>query len=122
MELNIHFVLFFCILVAMVRRPRYCTMCRECIRPEKFQDKIKLSRVRDHFLCKKRTEEWKEKKETRTKFPTKLLTQNKFTFLVSIESTGIVPPKKLFKQSIQILHDKCINLEKELKKLSEQHE
>eukprot|EP01114_Cavostelium_apophysatum_P015220 TRINITY_DN4104_c0_g1_i1.p1 TRINITY_DN4104_c0_g1~~TRINITY_DN4104_c0_g1_i1.p1 ORF type:complete len:353 (-),score=94.65 TRINITY_DN4104_c0_g1_i1:485-1543(-) len=36
--------------VAKVARPRNCTMCRECIRPVKYQDKIRLSRVKNHFI------------------------------------------------------------------------
>jgi len=35
---------------AIVARPRNCTMCRECIRPAKFTDKIQLGRVKDHFI------------------------------------------------------------------------
>lgn len=35
---------------AKVARPRSCTMCRECVRSEKFQKKVKLLRVRDHFI------------------------------------------------------------------------
>jgi len=37
-------------LKATVARPRSCTMCRECIRHEKYTDSIKLGRVRDHFI------------------------------------------------------------------------
>jgi len=35
---------------AVVARPRNCTVCRECIRPAKFTDKIRLGRVKDHFI------------------------------------------------------------------------
>jgi len=35
---------------AVVARPRNCTMCRECIRPAKFTEKIKLGRVKNHFI------------------------------------------------------------------------
>jgi len=35
---------------AKVSKPRNCTMCRECIREEKWQSKIKLSRIKDHYI------------------------------------------------------------------------
>jgi len=35
---------------AVVRNPRACTMCRECIRHEEFANTIKLMRVKDHFI------------------------------------------------------------------------
>lgn len=35
---------------AIVARPRNCSMCRECIRGEGWNDRIKLRRIRDHFL------------------------------------------------------------------------
>lgn len=38
-------------MVANVARPRNCTMCRECIREEGWEKKIKLERVKDHFIC-----------------------------------------------------------------------
>jgi DNA-directed RNA polymerase I and III subunit RPAC1 len=37
---------------ARVANPRNCTMCRECIREPENQQKIKLSRQKDHFICK----------------------------------------------------------------------
>jgi len=36
--------------VAAVQRPRDCTMCRECIRREGWQDKVHLKRKADHFI------------------------------------------------------------------------
>lgn len=36
--------------VAVVARPRDCTMCRECIRKEGWQDKVHLKRHTDHFI------------------------------------------------------------------------
>jgi len=36
---------------AYVARPRQCTMCRECIREQKWQNKVQLGRVKDHFIC-----------------------------------------------------------------------
>jgi DNA-directed RNA polymerase I and III subunit RPAC1 len=35
---------------AVVKRPRDCTMCRECIREEGWEDFVKLGRVKDHFI------------------------------------------------------------------------
>lgn len=35
---------------AVVARPRNCSMCRECIREPEWADKVKLRRVRDHFI------------------------------------------------------------------------
>jgi DNA-directed RNA polymerases I and III subunit RPAC1 len=37
---------------AKVARPRDCSMCRVCIRPPGWQDKIALLRKKDHFICK----------------------------------------------------------------------
>lgn len=33
-----------------VARPRACTMCRECIREPAWDARVKLQRVRDHFI------------------------------------------------------------------------
>jgi len=35
---------------AVVARPRNCTVCRECIRPAKYTEKIRLARVKNHFI------------------------------------------------------------------------
>lgn len=35
---------------AVVARPRDCTMCRECIRREGWEEKVQLKRISDHFL------------------------------------------------------------------------
>ncbi len=35
---------------AVVRAPRNCTMCRNCIRDKKWNDRIRLQRVRNHFI------------------------------------------------------------------------
>nr|WCZ58591.1 DNA-directed RNA polymerases I and III subunit RPAc1 [Andalucia godoyi] len=35
---------------AIVAKPRNCTMCRECIREKGWEDKIKLQRLRQHFV------------------------------------------------------------------------
>jgi DNA-directed RNA polymerases I and III subunit RPAC1 len=36
--------------LAVVRRPRDCTMCRECIRKPEWNGVVELSRKRDHFI------------------------------------------------------------------------
>jgi DNA-directed RNA polymerase I and III subunit RPAC1 len=36
---------------AVAARPRACTMCRECIREPAWDERVKLRRVRDHFIC-----------------------------------------------------------------------
>lgn len=35
---------------AIVARPRDCTVCRECIREDKWRSKVQLTRKRDHFI------------------------------------------------------------------------
>lgn len=35
---------------AVVSRPRDCTMCRECIRLEGWNERVQLRRKADHFL------------------------------------------------------------------------
>jgi len=37
---------------ARVVNPRKDTVSRECLRHAEFKDKVKLTRVRDHFICK----------------------------------------------------------------------
>mmetsp|Transcript_7993 Transcript_7993/g.26632 ORF Transcript_7993/g.26632 Transcript_7993/m.26632 type:complete len:378 (+) Transcript_7993:132-1265(+) len=36
--------------VAVAARPRDCTLCRECIRKEGWEEKVRLQRKRDHFI------------------------------------------------------------------------
>eukprot|EP01080_Neovahlkampfia_damariscottae_P001216 gene1216-11306_t len=36
--------------ILIVKNPRSCTMCRECIRKDNTDEKIKLTRVKDHFI------------------------------------------------------------------------
>ena len=35
---------------AVVARPRNCTMCRECVRGDDWNERVQLRRVRDHFI------------------------------------------------------------------------
>lgn len=73
-----------------VARPRNCTMCRECIREEGWDKKVKLTRVKDHFICK-------------------LLHSSTYshTRTVSIESVGMLSPEDIFTESVKILFEKC---------------
>eukprot|EP01116_Phalansterium_solitarium_P003805 TRINITY_DN14632_c0_g1_i1.p1 TRINITY_DN14632_c0_g1~~TRINITY_DN14632_c0_g1_i1.p1 ORF type:complete len:371 (+),score=115.02 TRINITY_DN14632_c0_g1_i1:130-1242(+) len=72
---------------SVVARPRACTMCRECIREPKFQERIRLARIKNHFIF-------------------------------SVESTGILPATRIFREAVEILINKCTTIDKELSKLS----
>lgn len=37
---------------AKVVNPRLDTVSRECLRHDEFKDKVVLTRIRDHFICK----------------------------------------------------------------------
>lgn len=73
-------------------------MCRECIREPRWQDKIRLARVKNHFIC------------------------NEYFLcsyeLVSVESTGIYNAGDLFAEAVRVLIRKCETIEEELQKLS----
>jgi DNA-directed RNA polymerase I and III subunit RPAC1 len=36
---------------AVVKNPRNCTTCRECIRPPEFREVIELGKISDHYEC-----------------------------------------------------------------------
>lgn len=38
------------VVTAVAARPRSCSMCRECIREPQWDERVKLTRVRDHFI------------------------------------------------------------------------
>ncbi len=65
--------------------PRIDTVSRECLRHSEFNGKVELCRIRDHFIC--------------MFFIIHLL--------VNVESTGILPPNEIFKESLLILIQKC---------------
>ena len=69
--------------IAVVKNPRNCTTCRECIRPIELKDVIELSKINDHYECKK------------------------FVNLVHIESVGIYEPEVIFQRALLILKEKC---------------
>lgn len=63
---------------AVVKNPRICTSCRECIRHTDFVD---LGKRKDHFICK--------------------------LYIVTIESVGQLRPLDIFKESLQELRLKA---------------
>jgi DNA-directed RNA polymerase I and III subunit RPAC1 len=82
---------------AEVINPRLDTVSREVLRHNEFKDKVKLGRVRDHFICKK---------------PVMPIVAD--VGLVSIESSGILPPEDLFLKSVSLLRAKCQRLKSEI--------
>ena len=81
---------------ARVANPRLDSVSRECLRHDQFKDKVKLMRVRDHFICNYL---WI------------------FT-IVSIESTGAYKAVEIFEEACLILESKCDGLLNALKELS----
>eukprot|EP01105_Mastigella_eilhardi_P027901 TRINITY_DN8866_c0_g1_i1.p1 TRINITY_DN8866_c0_g1~~TRINITY_DN8866_c0_g1_i1.p1 ORF type:complete len:368 (+),score=118.10 TRINITY_DN8866_c0_g1_i1:42-1106(+) len=71
--------------VCVAKRPRNCTMCRECVRND-WANYVKLGRILDHFIF-------------------------------SIESTGILTPRTLFIEAVQILMKKCDRIKEEINDL-----
>lgn len=80
---------------AEVVNPRLDTVSREVLRHDEFKTKVKLGRVRDHFIC---------------------TSLNRFvcSSTVSVESVGILPPDELFLQSVSLLQAKCQKLRSEI--------
>ncbi|KAF8673192.1 hypothetical protein HU200_048742 [Digitaria exilis] len=91
---------------AVVAKPRACTLCRECVMGPS-GEKIQLRRVRDHFILKC----------LRycafiiaLNFHSNVLIRGVgycFSLLVTIESTGALPPEVLFTEAVKILEEKC---------------
>jgi DNA-directed RNA polymerase I and III subunit RPAC1 len=81
---------------AKIVNPRLDTVSREVLRHDEFKDKVKLGRVRDHFICISLRFGW-------------LILR-----LVSIESTGILPPDDLFLKAVSLLRKKCNMLKSQL--------
>lgn len=46
----------------VVKNPRLDTVSREVLRYPEFRDRVKLGRVRDHFICKSRDDEIRQAK------------------------------------------------------------
>jgi hypothetical protein len=76
-------------------------MCRECIRPDDFNKKIKLMRVKDHFICM---------------FVARSPHLFRSLFLVSVESTGMYKPEEIVEESIKIFILKLKKLKEETEK------
>lgn len=81
--------------VAKVVNPRKDTVSREVLRHDEFKDKVRLTRVRDHFICK--LHEFVELGEW---------TLTLHNILVKIESTGVIPPQDLFIHAVNVLKEK----------------
>ena len=64
---------------AIIKNLRNCTACRECLRDESLG--VKLGKIKDHFICK--------------------------LYLVTIETTGILSPKRILKEAILVLKNKA---------------
>jgi DNA-directed RNA polymerases I and III subunit RPAC1 len=109
---------------AVVARPRSCTLCRECIM-EPTEKKIELRRVRDHFICKSwrpalyliitlsiitPSWPWYAARQRCNLLPFCHCP----SFLVTIESTGALPPEVLFTEAVKILEEKCKRVISEL--------
>jgi DNA-directed RNA polymerase alpha subunit len=48
-EVSIYSFIIYYLERAIVKNVRNCTTCRECIRPEKFKEKIELAKIKDRF-------------------------------------------------------------------------
>jgi DNA-directed RNA polymerases I and III subunit RPAC1 len=72
---------------ARVENARKDTVSRECLRHAEFEDKVKLTRIRNHFICN-------------------LI----IITLVSIESTGAYKSAEIFEEACLILESKCDGL------------
>lgn len=85
---------------AQVDKARNDTVSREVLRHKEFENKVQLTRVRDHFICKLHL----AKKEDAERAVTDA--NDIFFFIVNIESTGIIPPEDLFVLAINVLEEK----------------
>lgn len=72
------------------------------------KDCVQLSRVRDHFIC--------ECPESRVRMSTVFVPM----IVVSVESTGALPPDVLVEEAIQVLISKCQFFLTQLDKLTGQ--
>jgi len=80
---------------AEIVNPRLDTVSREVLRYPEFKNKVKLGRVRDHFICN-----W--------------ASYNRSNWQVSIESIGILPPEDLFLKAVSLLRAKCQKIKSEI--------
>ena len=98
---------------AVVARPRDCTMCRECLRDD-WDKKVKLQRIKDHFICKKTGQSKGGRRYSTTH---KILTYSPSLYadsLVCVQSTGILKPDEIFEEACLIFKEKCQRILQEL--------
>lgn len=103
---------------AVVVNPRKDTVSREVLRHAEFENKVKLTRVRDHFICKL------GKTRVLRLFRCILACSEDLGQIlillscthpiVSIESVGSIEPQDLFVQAVQVLVDKCAQVKRAL--------
>jgi DNA-directed RNA polymerase I and III subunit RPAC1 len=89
----------------VIKNPRLDTVSREVLRYPEFRDRVKLGRVRDHFICKLYF-------TPHTSLYSWLIARAMFSrFPDSIESTGAYNPEELFPESIGIMLNKIRSVE-----------
>ena len=92
---------------ARVANPRLDSCSREVLQHEDLKDSVKLSRIREHFICE----------YTHTHSFTLTLTHsltNTHIHTVSVESTGALEPDQLVVEAVKVLMDKCTHFLSEL--------
>lgn len=92
--------------MAKVVNSRLDTCSREVLRHDDLKNLVKLGRVRDHFICTFTTKSnelglFDDLPYALSNLPPLLI------FLVSVESTGILPPDVLVTEAINVLISKC---------------
>ena len=95
----------------VVANPRKETMSREVLRHEEFKEKVELTRIRDYFLC--------ALSSSFLCFLAIGLTRNSphlSAFSVSIESTGCIPPEKLFLESVAVMRAKIKRIKSDIQR------
>jgi DNA-directed RNA polymerase I and III subunit RPAC1 len=89
----------------VVKNPRLDTVSREVLRYPEFRDKVKLGRVRDHFICMSpRLYAGESPQADNSHTPFSSLSD-------SIESTGAYNPEELLPEAISIMLDKIGSVE-----------
>lgn len=92
----------------VIKNPRLDTVSREVLRYPEFRDRVKLGRVRDHFICKHGDGRGRgpsgsgQNERTRT---------DPGVDTDSIESTGAYKPEELLPESIKIMLSKIASVE-----------
>uniref|UniRef100_A0A671QP21 DNA-directed RNA polymerases I and III subunit RPAC1 n=1 Tax=Sinocyclocheilus anshuiensis TaxID=1608454 RepID=A0A671QP21_9TELE len=91
--------------VAKVVNSRLDTCSREVLRHDDLKNLVKLGRVRDHFICTFATKSIEL--GLFDDLPNALSNLPSVFFLVSVESTGILPADVLVTEAINVLISKC---------------